>query len=502
MERLSNKTLHGLPEHISRPVYDRETIQTRIVHLGAGPLHRAHQALYADDMLEHDPRWGIFAVTLRNSAMAEALQAQDGLYTLLTADGDIETARVIGSLSHIACLETARDDVLSALISPRTQVVTLTITQKEYRYDARQDGLDLQSPDIQSDINAPQYAGSVAGVLAWAVHQRKQQGFEPFTLLSCDPIPANGKVLQRVLAHYFEQIQDDLGDPHLLQYFLDRYACPCSLVDRYTASTLAADLTRVEQVLGVHDAAPVLTEPFSQWVIQDWFSGERPPWEAAGAVFATHVAPFEKLVERLRDACYLALGTLGEVAGFRDAASAMQDRDFSHFIHELIDDGAATLHRQPDTNCSEYKIALIDRLCNTGFEMSTTQLAIDCSPLLKPALLDPMRERLHHGLPVDHHAMVIAGWIRRCLGTNERQEELVLSDPLRTEIQAAIAKAGGPHANAHDLTDAMLGIEAIFGTQLPNDLEFVRCVTACLQDIQAYRVLPSLAKLRTPDNVL
>ncbi len=502
MERLSDDALRVLPEHVLRPAYDRAEVKTGIVHLGAGPLHRAHQAVYTDDVLRHNPNWGIFAVTLRNSAVAEALQAQNGLYTLLTHDGDIETARVIGSLTGVACLATDRDQVLNALISPDTKVVTLTITQKEYCYNELEQCLDLTAPDVRSDIAAPQHANSAAGVLTWAIHQRKQRGADPFTLLSCDPIPANGKVLQRVLAQYIEQVQDDLGDPQLLQYFLDRHACPCSLVDRYTPSVLSSDLAHAQQLLGVHDAVPVITEPFSQWVIQDWFSAERPPWEAAGAIFATHVAPYEKMVERLRDASYLAVATLGEVAGFPTAAAAMQDRDFSHFVHELLDDASATLPRQAEVNVSEYKIGMVDRLRNTGFDITTAQLAIDCSPLLGPALLAPMQERLHQGLPIDHHAMVVAGWIRRCLGTNERQEELLVSDPLLNDIRAAIAKAGGPYANAYDLTDAMLGIESIFGTELREDLEFHRCVTACLQALQTYRVLPSLAQLRTPDAVL
>src|SRR5690606_18639356 len=257
MERLSSETLHLVPDHVVRPAYPRHDMPVRIVHLGAGAFHRSHQAVYTDDVMQAgDELWGILSVSLRNPAITHALGPQNNLYTLLVRDQDKVNARVIGSIARTAYLQDDRDTVLDALTSPQAQLVTLTITQRGYYYDAAQDSLDFEHPDIRLDLNSPHNAGTAIGLLAWVIFQRKRLGLQPLTLLSCDNMPSNGKVLQRVLEHYIERVQRDLGDRELLRHFLDRYACPCSLVDRDTPTVRAADLALAEELLGLHDAAP------------------------------------------------------------------------------------------------------------------------------------------------------------------------------------------------------------------------------------------------------
>ncbi len=501
MQRLSSATLQTVPGHIARPRYPRDNLPVRIVHLGAGAFHRSHQAVYTDDIMQAEPLWGMFSVSLRNPALAHALGPQDNLYTLLVRDNDALQARIIGSIARSACLQDDRQAVLDALVAPQTQIVTLTITPRGYHHDSLHDALDVDHPDIRLDLNSPHNAGTAIGLLAWAIFQRKQLGLAPFTLLSCDNMASNGKVLQRVLEHYIDHVQRDLGDQGLLQHFLDRYACPCSLVDRDTPPVRAGDLVQAETLLSLHDAAPVVTEPFSQWVIQDWFSNGRPPWEQAGAIFTAHVLPYEQMHERLLGGAQCALACLGSAAGYKTTHQAMQVPEMAQFIDSLMVDAATTLPRQVKPDWQDYKARLLRRFANVAVERSIPQLAMDNTLVLPGSIIQPMQLRLAHGLPIDRHALVVAAWIRCLTGLNERFEELFLNDPLRDELLAAVRKAGGRQANPHDLVDAVLQVKAVFGASLPQDMEFTRCITAALQSLLENRVVGALSALNAADSV-
>ncbi len=493
MEQLSNATLHKLPSHIPGPGYDRSAVPTRIVHLGAGSFHRSHQAAYTDTLMNlGDAQWGIAAVSLRNAAIVRALQPQDGLYTLATTDNETTGLRVVGSLNQVLCLADARAQVLALLSAPQTAIVSLTITEKGYCYNAEQNALNLAHPDVQLDINSPQNARSTIGLLAWAIYQRKLHKLKPFTLLSCDHIPANGKVLQSVLEHYIQHVQDDLQDPDLLQYFLDQYACPCTLVDRIAPTRPPGGPPPIDAMLGLYDASPIITEPYSQWIIQDWFSADRPRWDEAGAVFSAHVAPYEQARDRLLDATYLALAYLGLQAGFKTAAAALQTPELSAFADALMDDAIATLDKHTGVDARRYKHDILQRLANPALGLTTSQLGMDGSQALPAAILEPCRLRLARGLPIERHALVLAAWLRCLTGRNERGEAIDISDPLADTLRAAIDQAGGRSASAHDLVDAVLPIDKVFGHTLPRDIEFDRAFTAALQSLESSRVLGSL----------
>lgn len=500
MEQLSNATLGLVPAGIAKPSYDRSTVPTRIVHLGAGTFHRSHQAIYTDEVMQQgDPNWGILAVSIHNPAINHALVPQNGLYTSIVDDNGTRSARIIGSLTHLACLADARQEVINALCSEHTEIVTLTITERGYGYSALHDGLDETLPHIQLDLNAPQSARSPIGVLAWAIYQRKLRGLPPFTLLSCDHLPANGKILQRVLEHYIERVQDDLNDPDLLQYFMDQYACPCSLVDRSVLAGTAADIAATESLLGLHDASPVIAEPFSQWVIQDWFSAGRPKWENAGAVLVPHVAPFEKAQEVMLGAGQFALAHLGAVAGYKTLAQTMAEPEIARYIAGLLDDAIVTLPKHHGYDWDTYKQKLLKRFANSALQTPTAQTTIDGTTALVPGIIEPVQVRLARGLNIEHHATAIAVWMRFLTGRNERQEDLFLNDPLEAELTRAVHAAGGRSASAFDLAEALLNVQAIFGPDLPKDLEFARRVTAALQDLMSVRVLGTVILLNSPE---
>ena len=90
---------------VPRPAYDRSRVRVGVVHFGVGGFHRAHQAMYHDRLMNAGSAldWGICGVGVMpaDRLMQEALEAQDGLYTLVVkhADGTYEP-RVIGAITE------------------------------------------------------------------------------------------------------------------------------------------------------------------------------------------------------------------------------------------------------------------------------------------------------------------------------------------------------------------------------------------------------------------
>src|ERR1700760_4997167 len=96
---LSNNTLQLHSQRIEVPTYDRTSLQRGVVHIGAGNFHRAHQAVYFDDLAcSGNTDWGVTGVSLQSPDARDLLSTQDGLYTFVERGHDEPTARVVGSI--------------------------------------------------------------------------------------------------------------------------------------------------------------------------------------------------------------------------------------------------------------------------------------------------------------------------------------------------------------------------------------------------------------------
>lgn len=491
MRRLTDSCLNDLPSQVARPRYDRSSVPSRIVHLGVGAFHRSHQAVYTDQLMQDGgPLWGIVGASLRSPRTAQALQPQNGLYSVLTRDNATTSARVIGSLNAVLSLSDSRQILQNKLSSPLTEIVSLTITEKGYFYLPADAALDEASAEIQADLAQPWHPRTAIGLLALAVYDRKMRSAKPFTLLSCDDLPSNGKILQRVVARYIELAQCAFNDRDLQRHFLDQYACPCTVVDRITPVTLPADIEQAQDILGVYDAAPVVAEPFSQWVIQDWFSSRRPAWESAGAILTDHVDAFEQLKLRLLNGSHSAIAYLGSLAGYSTVAQAMQDSELAAFVSALIDDAVATLHMPRSMNVHDYKKCLLKRLTDRALSYRTADIAMDGSQKLPPRILEPIRVRLEQGWAIDRHAIVVAAWIHYLGGRNERGEKYDVVDPRLLRLTQALQKAG---AAPRDQVAAMTGFSEIFGRGLPRNPVFINSVALALESLQARGAMTTVA---------
>jgi fructuronate reductase len=482
--RLSTANLSQLPGQIRRPAYDRASITPGIVHLGIGAFHRAHQAVVIDDLLAGGATdWGIVGASLRSPETRDALTPQDCLYTLSVRSGAGTEHRIIGSV--LAC-EVAKDKpapLIARLTHPATRIVSLTVTEKGYCHTPQTGDLDENHPDIVHDLQNPGTPRSAIGFLVAALARRRIAGAAPFTVLSCDNLSANGHTVGRIVTQFAS-----LRSPNLAKWIEAEVAFPSTMVDRIVPETTDLDRSEVSAALGMTDAWPVVTEPFTQWIVEDRFSVGRPDFAAAGVQMVSDVKPFEHMKLRLLNASHSALAYLGYLAGHETIAATMTNDRFAAFARQVMKDAAPTLAMPAGTDLPGYSNSLLQRFANPALRHRTWQIAMDGSQKLPQRLLGTIEARLQRGLPIDTHALAVAGWMRYVTARDEQGHPIDVRDPLASKL-AAIAEAAGPVAER--LAPALLEVESIFG-RLGTDLRMRKAVIAALAklyEIGAQRVV-------------
>ena len=497
--RLKHAALAHLPPAVLRPAYDVKAISTGIVHLGLGNFHRAHQAVYTDDVLKHDPRWGICGVSMKSRGVIDALRAQHGLYTVVTKDADGIRAgaqpRIIGSVREALCGADDMAQVIARIAAPATRIVSLTITEKGYCHDPATDKLNFAHPDVAHDLANIGTPRSAPGAILAALHARKalaprvsgsqvseNHQAAKLTILSCDNLPHNGRTLEGLM-HELAQA----SDPALSNWMRDHVCFPSTMVDRIVPATTAQDVTDTSALLCVHDAVPVMTEPFTQWVIEDRFAAERPPWEDAriaqqhGAQFVADVAPFELMKLRLLNAAHSAMAYLGYLAGHEFIYQVSADPLFASMVECLWREVAPTLPALP-IDVGQYQHDLMQRFRNTALPHRTWQIAMDGSQKLPQRILNTVSDCLATGAPVDTLALVVAGWMRYVSGVDEHGKTIDVRDPLSDELaRIASATRGSPAA----LCQRLFSLGAIFGDDLPRAAVFTAKVRNHLESLIA-----------------
>ncbi|HEX8904929.1 MAG TPA: mannitol dehydrogenase family protein, partial [Longimicrobiaceae bacterium] len=436
-------------------------------------FHRAHQAVYTDAVLARDPRWGIVAASLRSPDTFDALEPQDGLYTVAVRAPDGEALRVIGAIRRLIIAPQAVEDLLQVMTDPRTRIVTLTVTEKGYCHDPATGTLNEAHPDVVHDLANLRTPRSAPGFLVEALRRRRSAGVPPFTVLTCDNLPANGRTVKRVLTRFAERV-----DPALGRFVAAELSCPSTMVDRIVPATSDADRERISRALGVRDAWPVVTEPFTQWVIEDRFPQGRPAWEEAGAEFVTDVEPYEQMKLRLLNGSHSTLAYLGYLAGYETVAATMADPAFGRLVAGLMDEEVTpTLHLPARADLPGYKRALVERFRNPALQHRTWQIAMDGSQKLPQRLLGTVRDRLRAGAPVRRLALGVAAWMRYVTGVDETGAAIDVRDPMAARLRALADRAGG---SPERLAPALFAVRDIFGDDLPNDPRFTSAVTDAL----------------------
>lgn len=454
--RLSLATLSSLRGTVARPTYDPAKVQVGILHLGLGAFHRAHQAVYTDDILGAEPRWGICGVSLKTPRAIEPLAAQDGLYTLLTRTSDGTHARIIGALRETIFAGIARCQLVLRFADPRITVITATVTEKGYCHDPATGKLNEGHPDIAHDLAHPDAPESAIGILVAGLAARMRANAGPITFVCCDNLPHNGRMVEGLVQAFAA-----LRDPVLAGWIGSHVGFPSTMVDRIVPATTAADLADAERLTGVRDEATVTAESFGQWIIEDRFSGVRPPWQRAGAQFVADVAPFETMKLRLLNGSHSTLAYLGFLAGHETVWQASADPELARLVErQMAEEIVPTLVAPPGIDLAVYCAELMTRFRNRALPHRTQQIAMDGSQKLPQRLLGTVRDRIAAGAAYRHLALATAGWIRYASGVDERGRAIAVSDPMTKTFAGIVASAANDPAR---IAGGFLDLAPVFG---------------------------------------
>jgi fructuronate reductase len=474
MTRLSATSLSQVPSFVRRPSFDRATCGVGILHLGIGAFHRAHQAVFTDDVLAGSGGdWAICGVSLRQATVQQQLAPQNGLYTLVERDAAGDACRIIGAVTECVYAPGNPEALIARMADPSIRIVSLTVTEKGYCLDPASGELMLEDPAIVRDLQNPHRPATAVGYLVAALALRWRAGQTPFTVLSCDNLPHNGRMLAGLVRSYAAEL-----DPLLADWIGRAVAFPSSMVDRIVPATTQDDLAALSERLGLQDAAAVICEPFRQWVIEDHFTLGRPAWEAAGAQMVADVAPFEDMKLRLLNGSHSLLAYLGYLAGYETIAETMEDPAFERLVRHYMDaEATPTLALPPGVDLDGYKDQLITRFRNPALKHRTWQIAMDGSQKLPQRLLPVVRRQLALGGAFDAAALAVAAWMRYATGRDEQGAAIDVRDPLAERL-ASIGAAAGVHPAA--LVEACLGVREVFGADLPQAGRFRAAVESAL----------------------
>lgn len=469
MSRLNEAALKGLSADVAVPGYDRAQVKTGVVHLGIGAFHRAHQAVVFDDAIKSgDPRWGVLGASLRSPGVRDQLNPQDGLYTLVVRDGSDEHLRVVGACAGVMVGPENPAALVATMADADVHIVTLTVTEKGYRLDPATGDLLLDDPEVAADLADIASPRTAPGFIVAALKLRKAAGLKPFTVISCDNIPHNGKRIRAGVIAMARRI-----DPALANWIEAEGAFPQTMIDRIVPGTIPDDIVRLTVRLGVEDQGMVKAEPFTQWVIEDRFAGDRPDFASLGVQLTDAVEPWEDAKLRLLNGAHSAIAYLGALSGYEHVHEAVAVPAFRAYVEALWDEAQTTLNPPPGLDIPAYRDELMARFSNSALMHRTRQIAMDGSQKLPQRLLTGAAKRLAAGQGIEAMALGIAAWMRWQSGVTESGEAFVVDDPLAAKTAELLAGANNDLARV----SALLSLSAVFPPALAADNRFAVAVT-------------------------
>ena len=482
--KLSRAALAKLPAGVVVPNYASADLKAGMVHIGVGNFHRAHQAVYLDDLFRsgHDRDWAIIGVGVRatDAAMRENLGQQDWLTTVVEQEAGATHVRVTGAMTDfLPPGDTAA--VLEVLARPEIRIVSLTITEGGYYISPATQKFDAAHPDIVADARNIHAPTSAFGLIVAGLMRRRAAGLAPFAVMSCDNIPGNGHVTQNAVVGLAE-----LVDPALARWIKTEVAFPNSMVDRITPATSDRERRMLKDEFGIEDASPVFCEEFRQWVMEDHFPAGRPALERVGVQFTADVAPFELMKIRILNGGHATIGYPAALLDIHFVHEAMEDKQIRAYLEKLTrEEIIPAVPPPPGVDLEDYRCLIERRFSNPKIGDTNSRLCLDGSNRQPKFILPTVADRLAAGQSFKGLALVSALWCRYCAGATESGQAIAPNDPNWASLQVA-AKS------ARQEPKAFLAMRDIFGG-LADDSRYSKAFTDALGMLWSKGVRATLA---------
>ncbi|MBB3463905.1 mannitol dehydrogenase family protein [Rhizobium sp. BK377] len=459
--KLSLATLAEAAKTAAIPAYERASLKAGIVHFGVGNFHRAHQAIYLDDLFNagSDHNWAIIGagVLPSDAAMRDKLAAQDFLTTVVEQDNNKTAARVTGPMIDI--LPVGEPAVIIAkLADPEIRIVSMTITEGGYFIDAS-GKFNPAHPAIAADGQNPVTPKTVFGLIVAGLKARKDKGIEPFTVMSCDNIPHNGVVTANAVVGTAK-----LSDPAFADWIKTNVSFPNGMVDRITPATSQREIDFLKDNFGIEDNWPVYCEEFKQWVLEDKFPMGRPALEKVGVTFVPDVTPYEHMKIRILNGGHAAIAYPAALMDIHFVHESMENDLIRAFLAKLENEEIIPIVPPvPDTSLADYFKLIERRFLNPKIADTIPRLAQDGSNRQPKFILPSTLDNLRQGRDVVGLALVSALWCRYFFGKSDSGKDIVFNDASAERLHEAAVKAKDDPA-------AFLAFDDIFGEVAKSDL--------------------------------
>ena len=426
---------------VQSPAYDRTELRPGIVHIGLGNFHRAHMAVYLDDLfaLGLDQDWAIIGAGVRpaDAQMRDALLAQDCLSTVIELDPQGKTARRIGAMIDFLPVEPTNGTLIKAMTRPEIRIVSLTVTEGGYFVNPATGVFDPDAPEIVADANDPAYPTTAFGAIVAALKQRKSARVKPFTVMSCDNLPGNGNVAKAAVVGLAR-----LSDPALAEWIEQNVAFPNGMVDRITPATGPRERTMAAAFGLSDDPVPVTCEPFRQWVLEDHFSAGRPAWDKVVVTFTDHVHAFETMKIRILNGGHAIIAYPGGIKGIEFVHEAMANTTIRAFLDKIeTTEILPIVPPVPGQDLHDYKALILDRFSNPEVADTERRLCLDGSNRQPKFILPSILDNLARGSMPRGLILSSAMWCRYCYGVDENGQDIAPNDPNWDALQTAARQA-------------------------------------------------------------
>ncbi|MDM0074029.1 mannitol dehydrogenase family protein [Variovorax sp. J2P1-59] len=385
-----------------------------VLHLGLGSFHRAHQAVYLQELIEAgDRRWSLVGANLRPDMadVENALRAQGGRYTLETVSpAAAYRYQRIESIREVLAYDANLTEVIARGADPRTRVVSFTVTEAGYYLDSK-DHLDFGVADLAKDLERArkgQAGTTIYGAICAILSARRAANAGPITLLNCDNLRHNGDRFRKGLLEFIERA----GQPELLDWVRKQTSSPNAMVDRITPRPPPELRQRVFQATGWDDAAPVTGESFIQWVIEDDFVNGRPDWGRVGVQLVDSVSPYEEAKIRILNASHSCIAWAGTLLGLQYIHEGTHMTSIRRMAFDYVtDDVIPCLHspeRPSPVDLPAYRDVVLERFGNPAIRDTNQRVAMDGFSKIPGFIAPTVHERLSRGESIDSVAMLPA----------------------------------------------------------------------------------------------
>jgi mannitol 2-dehydrogenase len=476
-QKLSLKNLCHMPSNVPVPKYARSSLSAGIMHFGVGNFHRAHLAVYLDDLfnqgLDHD--WALVGAGVMPSdeAMRVRLAEQDFLTTVVEQDNDLSTAHITGPMIDFVSPNDP-SAIMAKLCDPAIRIVSLTITEGGYFIDPATGKFDPADPAIAHDGAHPHQPKTVFGFIVAGLAARRAGDIAPFTVMSCDNVPHNGLVTRNAIVGLAK-----LSNPSLAEWIKTNVAFPNAMVDRITPATGDRERNIASEVFGVDDVWPIFCEEFKQWVVEDDFPSGRPAWEKVGATFVKDVTPYENMKIRILNGGHAVIAYPAGMMDIHFVHDAMQNDLVRGFLAKVEQEEIIPMVAPvPNMDLQEYYKLIDRRFSNPKVADTVRRLCLDGSNRQPKFIVPTIADRLAAGKNIAGLALESALWCRYCFGTTDSGAVIEANDPNWNRMQQT-AQAAKLNPNA------WLAMSDIYGDVGKHPLmqaEFAKALNALWKD--------------------